>query len=459
MSEIALAYSSIDKARAEAVARVLEALGYKLAPQPLSAASVSAAKALIVFWSSGSVNSIPINQLASEASMDRKLISVRAGHADPPAAFALVALHDLSRWTGSLEAPELRTFLQHVVRMAPPANPQGAAAPRPQPPPQPAPPPRPTVNIGGASAQPFSFAGGPIGAIHPPPRPMQPPQPAIAAHGGSSAAAAAAAPRPAPPAESVAPGLAGPRASAQQWVQNAQPQAPLKPDDNVVAMPQRRIAERATPRPTVEPRRARGGAVARIAFGAIAVSVIAGAAVAAFNYQSGSSQTADTGTTTTSNTASAPVSVAVAPNALPSAPAVAAPVEAPQTTIAVAANTLPPLPGPAVAPVPDAQKAVAPAATVQSPTGWTSSLPRQTAQPLPSAPKATLVSGGAQEPIPGARPRRAIALTPVDRPAVAPAPTDLVAVDNANLGEAPRARTPDEDRAWLRKQGEYGPPQ
>jgi predicted secreted protein len=56
MTEIALAYSSIDKARAEAIGKVLGALGYKLTPQPLTQAGVEQAKALVVFWSSGSVN-------------------------------------------------------------------------------------------------------------------------------------------------------------------------------------------------------------------------------------------------------------------------------------------------------------------------------------------------------------------------------------------------------------------
>ena len=41
MTEIALAYSSIDKARAEAIARVLGALGYKVSPQPLTSSSCS----------------------------------------------------------------------------------------------------------------------------------------------------------------------------------------------------------------------------------------------------------------------------------------------------------------------------------------------------------------------------------------------------------------------------------
>ncbi|MDX2233236.1 MAG: hypothetical protein NW200_01945 [Hyphomonadaceae bacterium] len=464
MTEIALAYSSIDKQRAEAIGRVLGALGYKLSPQPLTAASVDAAGALVVFWSSGSVNSIPINQLASQASCDKKLVCVRAGHADPPAAYALVALHDLSRWTGSLDAPELRTFLQHLLRMAPPANApfqapaaqQGGVAAR-----APTSAPRSVAAGNAPQQQPFAFAG-PIGAAARPgetpfafapppasaqapprplvreaPAPMEQPRPrrqiGLAAEptGASFAAAPPAlAPEPAP---AIVP-PAAPRRTER----------PDRPEDRPAV---RRAAER---------RRASGGGVARVAFGAIAVSVIAGAAVAAFNYDPDQQRAA---ATPDSEGAGANAGVWVTPNTISAAaPAAADPnadvplggTETDAMQVAAAA----PLPAAPVA-TPDA------AATLQSNRGWTASLPSgPVVGSRPAArlgPTATPVSAGAPPPARSAT--RVNGLTAVDAPPL-PAPTDLVAIDGANLKDAasaPRPLSVEEERALIRKSGDYGP--
>ncbi len=419
MTEIALAYSSIDKARAEAITRVLGALGYAVSPQPLTANAVDEAKALVVFWSSGSVNSIPINQFAAQASANRKLVSVRAGQADPPAAYALVALHDLSRWTGSLEAPELRTFLQHIVRMAPPKNATAAATLTPQ---QMAP--RPSVNVPASNTTPFNFAG-PIAAARsaePAPRLVDPPphvqqQRAIGLR-------AAPAQQPTPP-----------------------PVAVPHPATEKAAIPRR--IERPEPRKTPERRRAGGGGVARVAFGAIAVSVVAGAAVAAFNYDPGQQSAA------APEPANTDVAISVAPNAMPGPVAGtvtdAAPEAASLTGVQVASAE--PLPAPL---------APAEAATVQSSRGWTASLPT-----LPAAVKATPVSAtssGAPAAPRAARQKAPVRLTPIDGPLPS---TGIVAIDNANLGSGTpvntltsnpnRPRTPEEERAWIRKQTTYGP--
>jgi hypothetical protein len=419
MSEIVLAYSSIDKARGEAVAKVMGALGYTVAPQPVTAAQVEACKALIVFWSSGSVNSIPINQFAQQASLSKKLVSVRAGHADPPAAFALVALHDLSRWTGSLEAPELRTFLQHVLRKAPPAS----APPQPNfagalPARAPAPP-----------GTPFNFAG-PMGAsmrpeaqraaaqqmqpaqqhpVQPPPQPITPQRPMALA--------------PEPP---------------------AQPRPQPAPARAAPAEDRRALRDRPSIRRAEERRRAAGGGAARVAFGAIAVSVIAGAAVAAFNYEPGQ-QTASAPQPPTS----AKTVVAVTPNTF-APPTVSDAQPEPPVAAGVQVAAATPLPAPLATPE-------APVA-VQSARGWTASLPT-----LPVArPAPTPVSAGA--PARSSGPRNVVAsgpLTPVDASAPRPAPTDLVAIDHANLGGGEQAnafarpRNTDEERA--RQAIEYGP--
>jgi hypothetical protein len=436
MSEIVLAYSSIDKARAEAVAKVLGALGYTVAPQPVTAAQVDAAKALIVFWSSGSVNSLPINQFAQQAALDKKLVSVRAGHADPPAAFALVALHDLSRWTGSLEAPELRTFLQHVLRKAPPDRA----------PPQPnfagALPPREPVSFAPNAA--FNFAG-PAGA-------SMRPEAQRAAQQAAQAQQAAAAPAPVP---QRAPAMVQPAPEPE-----ATPEARRTPPRQARPEPTRQaLRERPSARRAEERRRASGGGAARVAFGAIAVSVIAGAAVAAFNYDQGQ------------QTAAAPqppdnarTEIAVTPNTF-EPPVTSDVVEPVAAGVQVASAT--PLPAPLAA----APEPATPAATVQSSRGWTATLPTL---PTPaSTARAIPVSAGAPAPAPSTaqRPPAALrgtaktTLTPVDAVPMRPAPaaTDLVAIDNANLGgdettgALTRTRTPDEERGWTRKNTEYGP--
>jgi hypothetical protein len=219
------------------------------------------------------------------------------------------------------------------------------------------------------------------------------------------------------------------------------------PTEKVGAVMPRKI-ERPEPRKAPERRRAGGGGVARVAFGAIAVSVVAGAAVAAFNYEPGQQ-----------NTVAAPeptnaVAINVAPNAMPGpAPGTvtdAAPDTASLTGVQVASAE--PLP----APLANAETS----ATVQSARGWTASLPT-----MPAAPKATQVSATSSAPA-TARPARPASakLTPIDAPLPS---TGIVAVDNANLGAGtpvntlanapPRPRTPEEERAWIRKQATYGP--
>jgi len=391
MTEVALAFSNIDKPRADALARILHAVGYEVAAQPLTPEKIESASAVLAFWSPSSINSQPVQNFASQAAFAKKLVSVRAGPADPPAAFALVTLHDLSSWTGSLDAPELRTLVSHVAKMAPPPQQQQAPAR--------------TVGIGGNS-----FAGNgfdPYGTPTAAPRP------------------AARDPAPQPVARAPAP------------QRDATP-APVSYRDGP-ARPERRTAE--------EPRRAAGGGVARMAFGAIAVTVMGGGAVAAFNYyEDGKSP---------SNAADAETGAAVL-TAEPSAP-IAPPVavaEAPATAeegIQVAANTYA-APAPVVA---ASTVAAETPVTVQSRNGWTASLPSTPPSRTPTM-TATPVSGGA------ARPARPQAQQPVRLPPIAstPQPTDIVAIDHANLGEEEKtAPNPpaQPERVWQRPGVTYGP--
>ncbi|MDZ4776963.1 MAG: hypothetical protein SGJ23_09285, partial [Alphaproteobacteria bacterium] len=186
---------------------------------------------------------------------------------------------------------------------------------------------------------------------------------------------------------------------------------------------------------------------ARMAFGAIAVTVMGGGAVAAFNYyEDGKSP---------SNAADAETGAAVL-TAEPSAP-IAPPVavaEAPATAeegIQVAANTYA-APAPVVA---ASTVAAETPVTVQSRNGWTASLPSTPPSRTPTM-TATPVSGGA------ARPARPQAQQPVRLPPIAstPQPTDIVAIDHANLGEEEKtAPNPpaQPERVWQRPGVTYGP--
>lgn len=397
MTEVALAFSNIDKPRADALARILNAVGYEVAAQPLTPEKIERASAVLAFWSPSSINSQPVQNFASQAAYAKKLVSVRAGPADPPAAFALVTLHDLSSWTGSLDAPELRTLVSHVAKMAPPPQQQ----------------PQPARNVGFGGN---SFAGN---GFDPYGRSVPPTSPQPAAY------------EPAPQ---------QPVARQPEPKREAAP-APVSYRDRPTR-PERRAAE--------EPRRAAGGGVARMAFGAIAVTVMGGGAVAAFNYyEDGKASTAD-----------APSGAEVL-TAQPSAPIAAPPAttaEAPTSDegVQVAANTYA---TPATTAVAAPTVAAEAPVTVQSRNGWTASLPSTppsaSANTRTPTMTATPVSGGAARP---ARPQQPGRLPPIT---TSPQPTDIVAVDRANFGEQEAKPAPapaaNNERVWQRPDVTYGP--
>lgn len=398
MTEVALAFSNIDKPRADALARILNAVGYEVASQPLTPEKIDRAAAVLAFWSPSSINSQPVQNFASQAAFAKKLVSVRAGPADPPAAFALVTLHDLSSWTGSLDAPELRTLVSHVAKMAPP-KPQQPQAPM-------------RMNYGS------SFAGNGFD-------PYAPPTPAPA-------------PRPAPR-----------EASPQPAAGNAAPVRDAAPAPTTYrerpARPERRTAE--------EPRRAAGGGIARMAFGAIAVTVLGGGGVAAFNYYEdgkagGDAADADTGASILAAAPSAPVEAPETTTAETAATTTDQPVQVAANTYAAPAATV--VAAPTVA-------APEPPVSVQSKTGWTASLPSTPPSRTPTM-TATPVAGGD-----AARPARPRAQQPVRLPPIgsSPQPADIVAVDRANFGEEtvkpPPAPPAPPERVWQRPDVTYGP--
>lgn len=396
MTEVALAFSNIDKPRADALARILNAVGYEVAAQPLTPEKVERASAVLAFWSPSSINSQPVQSAASQAAFSKKLVSVRAGPADPPAAFALVTLHDLSSWTGSLDAPELRTLVSHVAKMAPPPQQQPAQG----------------RNIG--------FAGN-----------------GFDPYGLNAPAAAAPAPqRTAAPASSSS--LATARRDAAPY-RDAEP-TPVSTRDR--APRRERTAE--------EPRRAAGGGVARMAFGAIAVTVLGGGGVAAFNYFGeghDGAKTADAESGASILTTAPSPAIEQPAASVAAAEPVADPAAAPEAQpVQVASNTF-------TTPAAPAAAAPAPAATVQSRNGWTAAIPTT---PTTRTPTMTAQPVSAST---GARPaQRPVRLPPI---ASTPQPTDIVAIDHANLGDDTQTTAPNApaqpERVWQRPGVTYGP--
>jgi hypothetical protein len=396
MTEVALAFSNIDKPRADALARILNAVGYEVASQPLTPEKVDRASAVLAFWSPSSINSQPVQTFASQAAYAKKLVSVRSGPADPPAAFALVTLHDLSSWTGSIDAPELRTLVSHVAKMAPPTQQQQQQAQQ-----------RGGVGFAGNGFDPYAPQAP---APAPRPAPREASEPAVARAPVADRAAR------------TAPASTGSRAA--------------------------RVERDSAP----EPRRAAGGGVARMAFGAIAVTVLGGAAVAAFNYEGDDKTAAADGETGSSILAAAPAPVA-APPAVEAAPSqIADPATTEPAPVEVAANTY------------AEPAATAPAApqggpvTVQAPNGWTSTLPA-TPPVRATAPAAQRVAATT-----GATPARAT--QPARLPPIGgarPQATDLVAIDGgANLGgdndvAPPPGAQPAQQRVWQKEGVTYGP--
>jgi outer membrane biosynthesis protein TonB len=92
-------------------------MGHTALRWPVNAEGLTEADLVVALWSDASVSSIPIVNAATQAACDRKLVSVRVGHAEPPAAFALVKLHELAAWRPGSVTPELKNLVDHIQGM------------------------------------------------------------------------------------------------------------------------------------------------------------------------------------------------------------------------------------------------------------------------------------------------------------------------------------------------------
>lgn len=138
MPDVFLSYSREDKARAEAVAQALTNAGYdvfwdnEIPPGSTWAdylqSKITAAKALVVLWTSTSTQSQWVREEARIGRDAKKLVPIILDGTAPPFGFGEVQAVDLGAWRGEPNHPEWQRFLNgltYVVQQS------GGAAPTP----------------------------------------------------------------------------------------------------------------------------------------------------------------------------------------------------------------------------------------------------------------------------------------------------------------------------------------
>jgi uncharacterized membrane protein YhaH (DUF805 family) len=139
MADIFLSYAREDRARADQIARGLEALGFavfwdtEVPPGQTWAdyieSKLSQSKVMIVLWSAASTGSQWVREEARMGRDKGALIPVMLDASSPPFGFGEVQAANLSAWRGASDDAEWRRFVDAVrARVGAPANP-----PRPQP--------------------------------------------------------------------------------------------------------------------------------------------------------------------------------------------------------------------------------------------------------------------------------------------------------------------------------------
>lgn len=154
MADVFLSYAREDAARAEQIARGLEAAGLdvfwdnEIPPGQTWAdyieQKLTQCKALIVLWSEHSTKSQWVREEARMGRDKSVLIPVLIDNVQPPFGFGEVQAANLSSWQGAPDDPNWRRFVDAVTSFAR-ATPTPSAAPRPAPPRHRAPPAPPTT--------------------------------------------------------------------------------------------------------------------------------------------------------------------------------------------------------------------------------------------------------------------------------------------------------------------------
>ena len=127
MSDVFISYASADRTKAETLAQVLEQQGWSvwwdrtIAPGQnwgkVIEQAIDAARAVIVLWSSDSVESEWVQTEAEEGRQRDILVPASIETVRPPLQFRAIQAADLSSWEGEtdLDHPELQRLLQSVA--------------------------------------------------------------------------------------------------------------------------------------------------------------------------------------------------------------------------------------------------------------------------------------------------------------------------------------------------------
>ena len=127
MSDIFLSYSSKDKAKAQIIAKALEAQGCsvwwdRVIPpgktfDEVIEQELDASKCVVVLWSKESVKSQWVRTEASEGNRRRILIPILIEDVQPPLAFRLIEAANLIDWKGTLPHPEFDLLLDSISKI------------------------------------------------------------------------------------------------------------------------------------------------------------------------------------------------------------------------------------------------------------------------------------------------------------------------------------------------------
>lgn len=147
MADVFISYAREDRARAEQIARGLEAQGYdvfwdnEIPPGQTWAdyteAKLTQSKVTVVLWTASSVASQWVREEARMGRDKGVLIPVMIDASQPPFGFGEVQAANLANWNGEADNPNWRRFIDAVMRVTQ-AEPRPVAPP-PAPQPQPAP--------------------------------------------------------------------------------------------------------------------------------------------------------------------------------------------------------------------------------------------------------------------------------------------------------------------------------
>ncbi len=132
MADFFLSYANEDRETAAALARALEAAGWRVwwerrIPAHQTWRSVldealDGARCVVVLWSRHSVTSDWVKEEAEEARRRGKnLIPVLIEAVEPPIGFRMIQAADLTEWNGSPDDPKLRMLLVELGSLNQPA--------------------------------------------------------------------------------------------------------------------------------------------------------------------------------------------------------------------------------------------------------------------------------------------------------------------------------------------------